>query len=410
MMNCARSTVMLLKALVSLLLLTASGLAQGTGQRLILDGQYDVNEWPHADEERPTNVSVQMFINSFGSLNAANMDYTVDVFLRQRWNDPRLVNAVVQKDKITITNSELQSKIWKPDTFFNNVKDAELHTVTMPNILLRIQNNGDVLYSIRTTLRLSCNMEFREYPLDFQTCGISISSYANTEDVIDYGWASVSPIDLPDQLEIAQFDLLNFTCKDTTQVFTTGNFSGLLVYFNLRRQNGYHVLQTYVPTILIVSISWVSFWLDPNAVPGRVSLGVTTLLTLTTLASGIRASLPPVSYVKAIDVWIGTCMIMVFGALLEFTLVNWLANKKIINHSQTMFKIPRLLAGSDYAETKAQEEEPPAAASPQTYITYARALDRLCRVLFPGGFLIFNLVYWPYYLVHQYMALPQSLV
>ncbi|XP_037786348.1 glycine receptor subunit alpha-1-like isoform X3 [Penaeus monodon] len=402
MMNCARSTVMLLKALVSLLLLTASGLAQGTGQRLILDGQYDVNEWPHADEERPTNVSVQMFINSFGSLNAANMDYTVDVFLRQRWNDPRLVNAVVQKDKITITNSELQSKIWKPDTFFNNVKDAELHTVTMPNILLRIQNNGDVLYSIRTTLRLSCNMEFREYPLDFQTCGISISSYANTEDVIDYGWASVSPIDLPDQLEIAQFDLLNFTCKDTTQVFTTGNFSGLLVYFNLRRQNGYHVLQTYVPTILIVSISWVSFWLDPNAVPGRVSLGVTTLLTLTTLASGIRASLPPVSYVKAIDVWIGTCMIMVFGALLEFTLVNWLANKKIINHSQTMFKIPRL--------TKAQEEEPPAAASPQTYITYARALDRLCRVLFPGGFLIFNLVYWPYYLVHQYMALPQSLV
>lgn len=78
----------------------------------------------------------------------------------------------------------------------------------------------------------------------------------------------------------------------------TGNFSELQVEFRLVRQNGYHVLQTYVPTILIVSISWVSFWLDPNAVPGRVSLGVTTLLTLTTLASGIRAQLPPVSYVK----------------------------------------------------------------------------------------------------------------
>lgn len=82
---------------------------------------------------------------------------------------------------------------------------------------------------------------------------------------------------------------------------STGNFSGLLIKFSLRRQNGYHVLQTYVPTILIVSISWVSFWLDPNAVPGRVSLGVTTLLTLTTLASGTRASLPPVSYVKVIQ-------------------------------------------------------------------------------------------------------------
>ena len=42
----------------------------------------------------------------------------------------------------------------------------------------------------------------------------------------------------------------------------------------------------------------VSFWLDPTAVPARVTLGLTTLLTLTTLANGIRQGLPPVSYVK----------------------------------------------------------------------------------------------------------------
>ena len=36
-----------------------------------------------------------------------------------------------------------------------------------------------------------------------------------------------------------------------------------------------------------------------------------------------------------------------------------------------------------------------------TYIFYARALDRLSRILFPGGFLVFNLIYWPYYIVLQ---------
>ncbi|KAK7065933.1 Glycine receptor subunit alpha-3 [Halocaridina rubra] len=186
---------------------------------------------------------------------------------------------------------------------------------------------------------------------------------ANTDDVIKYHWVENVPIDLPDELEIAQFDLLSQSTEEMTQHFVTGNFSGLLVHFSLRRQNGYHVLQTYVPTILIVAISWVSFWLDPNAVPGRVSLGVTTLLTLTTLASGIRQSLPPVSYVKAIDVWVGMCMIMVFGALLEFTVVNWMANKKIVNPNRT-FRIPRLLAGSDaeqvgriLARMEVEEEE-----------------------------------------------------
>ncbi|XP_063616019.1 glycine receptor subunit alpha-2-like, partial [Penaeus indicus] len=202
-------------------------------------------------------------------------------------------------------------KLWKPDTYFNNLKDGEIHRVSMPNVLYRIYKTGDVLYSMRVTLRLSCHMEFREYPLDSQVCGVHITSYANTDDLVKYRWLADRPIDLPEGLEIAQFDLLGFSANETSHAYVTGNFSGLLAEFLLRRQSGYHVLQTYLPTILIVSISWVSFWLDPNAVPGRVTLGVTTLLTLTTLASGIRASLPPVSYVKAIDVWIGTCMIMV---------------------------------------------------------------------------------------------------
>ena len=66
----------------------------------------------------------------------------------------------------------------------------------------------------------------------------------------------------------------------------------------------------------------MSFWLDPNAVPARVSLGVTTLLTMSTQTSGINAQLPPVSYTKAIDVWTGVS----------------------INHSN-IFKFPAIFVG-----------------------------------------------------------------
>ena len=58
----------------------------------------------------------------------------------------------------------------------------------------------------------------------------------------------------------------------------------------MHRSIGYHLIQSYLPSILIVAISWVSFWMDIDCVPARVTLGVITLLTVSGLVSG-KASL-----------------------------------------------------------------------------------------------------------------------
>ena len=105
---------------------------------------------------------------------------------------------------------------------------------------------------------------------------------------------------------------------------------------HFKREFSYYLIQIYIPCCMLVIVSWVSFWLDQNAVPARVSLGVTTLLTMATQTSGINASLPPVSYTKAIDVWTGVCLTFVFGALLEFALVNYASRSDM--HSENMKK------------------------------------------------------------------------
>jgi hypothetical protein len=61
---------------------------------------------------------------------------------------------------------------------------------------------------------------------------------------------------------------------------SAGNYSCIVATFHLSRSLGYHLVQSYLPTILMVFISWVSFWMDVNSVPGRVTLGITTLLTV----------------------------------------------------------------------------------------------------------------------------------
>ncbi|XP_076314630.1 glutamate-gated chloride channel-like [Tachypleus tridentatus] len=256
-------------------------------------------------------------------------DYTLDIYLRQTWLDHRLNLAIfVVNHTVTMSGKDIISRMWKPDLFFRNVKEAAFHFVTVPNMLLKISPEGVVLYSMRLTLRLSCHMNFRYNPLDTQRCHLLLGTYAQTTDQVELAWQENNPIIVEEPLHLPEFDMTGYTFGSLLHSIDTGNFSFLNTTFTLKRQNGYHMIQTYLSTFMIVMISWVSFWLNVDAVPARVTLGVTTLLTLTTVAGGIRTNLPPVSYVKAIDVWIGVCTIMVFGVLLEFTLVNYLSRSK----------------------------------------------------------------------------------
>jgi|SRR6218665_2538849 len=108
----------------------------------------------------------------------------------------------------------------------------------------------------------------------------------------------------------------------------TGNYSRLACKFLFVRSLGYYIIQIYIPSSLIVVLSWVSFWLDRNAVPARIALGITTVLTLTTLISSTNSTLPKISYLKSIDVYLVTCFVMVFAALLEYAAVSFIGNRK----------------------------------------------------------------------------------
>lgn len=101
-----------------------------------------------------------------------------------------------------------------------------------------------------------------------------------------------------------------------------GTFSCIQATFFLKRLVGFFYLQTFIPSILIVVLSWVGFWINKDSEPARIALGVTTVLTMTTQLTTSRSNTMRVSYLKAIDVWYSACMLFVFGALLEYAFVN----------------------------------------------------------------------------------------
>uniref|UniRef100_A0A673NK25 Glycine receptor subunit alpha-4-like n=1 Tax=Sinocyclocheilus rhinocerous TaxID=307959 RepID=A0A673NK25_9TELE len=326
-------------------------------------------------------------------------------------------------DSLDLDPSMLDS-IWKPDLFFANEKGANFHEVTTDNKLLRIFQNGNVLYSIRLTLILSCPMDLKNFPMDTQTCTMQLESFGYTMNDLIFQWLDEGPMQVADDLVLPQFVLKEE--KDLgycTKHYNTGQFTCIEVKFHLERQMGYYLIQMYIPSLLTVILSWVSFWINMDAAPARVGLGITTVLTMTTQSSGSRASLPKVSYVKAIDIWMAVCLLFVFAALLEYAAVNFVSRqhkeffrlRRKLREDLGEFNLQMDLYFPGYGMDSCLSGDGPLseaaamfAGLPPGHVLFdirrrfaerAKRIDTISRAVFPLSFLVFNVFYWITYKV-----------
>nr|XP_023843859.1 gamma-aminobutyric acid receptor subunit rho-3 [Salvelinus alpinus] len=342
----------------------------------------------------PVGIDVQ--VESIDSISEVNMDFTMTLYLRHYWQDDRLAFPSSSNRSRTF-DARLVKKIWVPDVFFVHSKRSFIHDTTMENIMLRVYPDGNILYSVRITVTALCAMDFSSFPLDTQNCSLELESC----------W-----------------------------------YNRLYINFILRRHIFFFMLQTYFPTMLMVMLSWVSFWIDRRAVPARVSLGITTVLTMSTIITGVSASMPQVSYVKAVDIYLWASFLFVFLSVIEYATVNYFTTveemKKLkggkipanFNATQTMafdgcyhdndidlMPYPELPSTPNTERSRTatlRNSRNSAAEPPPTEGTRLRRkksikhnlsfimsnsymIDSYSRVIFPMTYLLFNITYWSLY-------------
>uniref|UniRef100_A0A8D0KS61 Gamma-aminobutyric acid receptor subunit gamma-3 n=1 Tax=Strix occidentalis caurina TaxID=311401 RepID=A0A8D0KS61_STROC len=372
---------------------------------------------------KPTVIDVDIYVNSIGPVSSINMEYQIDIFFAQTWTDSRLrFNSTM---KILTLNSNMVGLIWIPDTIFRNSKTAEAHWITTPNQLLRIWNDGKILYTLRLTINAECQLQLHNFPMDEHSCPLIFSSYGYPKEEMIYRWRKNS-VEAADQKSwrLYQFDFMGL--RNTSEIVKTsaGDYVVMTIYFDLSRRMGYFTIQTYIPCILTVVLSWVSFWIKKDATPARTALGITTVLTMTTLSTIARKSLPRVSYVTAMDLFVTVCFLFVFAALMEYATLNYYSscrkpNSKLPPHllsshyfagiitlNNAMYWqefedacVYECLDGKDCQSFFCCYEECKSGSWRRGRIHIdILELDSYSRVFFPTSFLLFNLVYWVGYL------------
>ncbi|RUS81553.1 hypothetical protein EGW08_010683 [Elysia chlorotica] len=324
---------------------------------------------PKYDSAEASKIKVLLYVSSIDAINEARMDFTVGILLHLRWVDNRIYHDKAHMffesagvDMLDF-DSENINKARDLNIFFPNEKKGSFHDIMIKNQMMRLYRGGALLYISRLSVTLSCPMNLINYPFDKQTCHLILMSFGYADVDVQFEWMNrtepimddldldTKSIILDKEVTLPQFEVTSVeanTCRFKYHQ-KVGNHSCLQADFHMSRNIGFYIVQMYIPSTLIVMLSWISFWLTVNSVPGRISLGLLTVLTMTTQMSSVNASLPRVSYTKAIDVWMSACLVFVFSALLEFAIVNVLSRKDSIGgfSIKHIFTIPReLLPGA----------------------------------------------------------------
>ncbi|XP_078324643.1 gamma-aminobutyric acid receptor subunit alpha-1-like [Crassostrea virginica] len=284
---------------------------------------YDKSVRP-GGEEGPLIIKTNMLVRSMGPITETKMAYSLQCYLRQSWYDQRLKFDLDNITEVTLSNTFLKD-IWKPNTYFLNGRLSTQPNITVPNVFVRIRKNGSIYMSRRLTLNAGCPLNLLNYPMDDPVCPLLLAGYGYTTDEVVYQWQAPSEaaVDIYDDVTLSQFDIVSIWTKNNTYSNAIGTYSGLEVHFHLRRHIGFFMLQTYLPCTLIVCLSWVSFWINRDAAPARVLLGVTTILSTAAVGLVQRDSLPRVPYATALDLFLNVCIFYNLAAIVQYAAVNY---------------------------------------------------------------------------------------
>ncbi|XP_029205557.1 gamma-aminobutyric acid receptor subunit beta-3-like isoform X1 [Acropora millepora] len=365
---------------------------------------------------KPLTIYADLYIVDIGEISVTNMDYRMTMYFRQTWGDPRLqFNGT---DPI-VAQGNILDKIWIPDTYFTSEKKSNFHEVTKKNYVLVFFPNGTVFFSIRISLTGVCRMNLQTYPLDRQSCKLNIMSYSYTNTDAKYEWKQgpLKSVERSPEISLPQMDIVDIQASESVEIHSIGNYSRLSLIFTLKRRLSLFITETYVPSIMVVALSWVSFWINYKAAPARIALCITTVLTMITLTSSVQNSLPRVTYVKYSDWILTTCLAYVFGALVEFAIVNFHDSLETRKREKLNTKLHNIDLEGGIIDNLRYEDKAESADLKTRYLmkqlsklreklksfveqdVNVQKIDSRSRVLFPLTFLVINVIFWIYFII-----------
>ena len=161
----------------------------------------------------------------------------------------------------------------------------------------------------------TCNFYLKNYPFDIQNCHLTLTSMNLASHILVL---TIRNLTFFGEKILSEYEVGEIT-------YGNGSFfqrSSIEIEIKLKNMYVYFIISTYIPSLLLVIISYLPFWFDLDDFGNRVMVGITSLLVLAALFTQTSSVLPSTSYLKLIDIWFLCCILLDFFMIVLIVLVN----------------------------------------------------------------------------------------
>ncbi|XP_070000776.1 uncharacterized protein [Penaeus vannamei] len=271
-------------------------------------------------------------------INLSSFRLTLDAVLSLRWRDSRLLFMNLQKEHHA-NKAKDTDRLWTPRISIRDgirsAVDAHLqHSViyvvaegepaggddahlVREETVFSGQNNSLVLEQ-ELTLTSTCQFELRMYPLDSQSCSLTfiIEDLNNKLGVLVKDGLGLG---FEGSRRLLEYQLVR---EEVTVKLDSENVSVVQVDLLFENLYGYYIGNTLVPSLLLITISYLTLFFKIDDFQDRIMVSLTSILVMATFFTQTSANIPKTSYLKLIDAWYVTLISTNFLVLLAAVVVE----------------------------------------------------------------------------------------
>ncbi|KAJ3009885.1 UNVERIFIED_CONTAM: Gamma-aminobutyric acid receptor subunit rho-1 [Siphonaria sp. JEL0065] len=143
-----------------------------TALTLSLFSKYDALARPLAGTPNQTMIQCQYRLNKLQNLDPVSGTFSMDLFLRLTWRDPRLVidTSILQGEDLRVD----PKYVWKPDIYFYN----EAQPMAAQDSVLKLKPDGTLFWSRHFSMVMNADFNMRDFPFDTQKLSFQLISYS----------------------------------------------------------------------------------------------------------------------------------------------------------------------------------------------------------------------------------------